>query len=128
MEIRAKEIVKLKRAWGLKEKEKFSGLINMGIPVCNSAVPLGTDFDIFVKTLIGTNTTNPVIINDQVDLSRATTGCVAVCLSKEFQISVSFEGLAETILGANFDLLNMYRHKMDPNKAALQRGEFWMCS
>ena len=112
MEIRAKEIVKLKRAWGLKEKEKFSGLINMGIPVCNSAVPLGTDYDICVKTLIGTDT-NPITINDPVGLSRATTDCVAACLSKDSQISASFEGPAETILGVNFDLLNMDRYKLE---------------
>ena len=103
MEIGAKEVVKLNKVIeGLKEKEKFSGLINMRIPVCNSAVPLETDFDIFIKTLIEINTINLAIINYQ-----------------EFQTSASFEGLAETILGANFDLLNMYRHKMDPNKKAL---------
>jgi len=96
----------------------------MRIPVCNSAAPLETDFDILVKTLIGTNINTPVIINDQVGLSRATTGCVAACLFKEFQISASFEGLVETVPGVNLDLLKMDRYKMDPNKDALFRGEF----
>ena len=68
----------------------------MGIPVCNSAVPLETDFDIFIKTLIGTNTINPAIINDQ-----------------EFQTSVSFEEPLKTVPGANFDLLNMDRYKLE---------------
>merc|ERR1712106_1283751 len=68
-------------------KAKFPGLVHMRIPVCNSAAPLEGDFDILVKTLIGSNINTPVIINDQVGLSRATTGCVAACLFKEFQIS-----------------------------------------
>merc|ERR1711892_508621 len=96
----------------------------MRIPVCNSAAPLEGDFDILVKTLIGSNINTPVIINDQVGLSRATTGCVAACLFMEFQISASFEGLVETVPGVNLDLLKMDRYKMDPNKDALFRGEF----
>merc|ERR1719166_808222 len=96
----------------------------MRIPVCNSAAPLETDFDILVKTLIGSNINTPVIVNDQVGLSRATTGCVAACLFKEFQISASFEGLVETVPGVNLSLLKMDRYKMDPNKDALFRGEF----
>merc|ERR1712106_1086205 len=105
-------------------KAKFPGLVHMRIPVCNSAAPLESDFDILVKTLVGSNINTPVIINDQVGLSRATTGCVAACLFKEFQISASFEGLVETVPGVNLDLLKMGRYKMDPNKDALFRGEF----
>merc|ERR1711892_41545 len=105
-------------------KAKFPGLVHMRIPVCNSAAPLEGDFDILVKTLIGSNINTPVIINDQVGLSRATTGCVAACLFKEFQISAYFEGLVETVPGVNLDLLKMDRYKMDPNKDALFRGEF----
>merc|ERR1712123_28263 len=105
-------------------KAKFPGLVHMRIPVCNSAAPLEGDFDILVKTLIGSNINTPVIINGQVGLSRATTGCVAACLFKEFQISASFEGLVETVPGVNLDLLKMDRYKMDPNKDALFRGEF----
>eukprot|EP00092_Neocalanus_flemingeri_P028449 GFUD01030891.1.p1 GENE.GFUD01030891.1~~GFUD01030891.1.p1 ORF type:complete len:509 (-),score=160.93 GFUD01030891.1:213-1739(-) len=105
-------------------KEKFPGLVHMRIPVCNSAAPLESDFDILVKTLVGSNINTPVIINDQVGLSRATTGCVAACLFKEFQISASFEGLVETVPGVNLDLLKMDRYKMDPTKDALFRGEF----
>merc|ERR1712071_178036 len=53
-----------------------------------------------------------------------TTGCVAACLFKEFQISASFEGLVETVPGVNLDLLKMDRYTMDVNKDALFRGEF----
>merc|ERR1711933_61318 len=105
-------------------KAKFPGLVHMRIPVCNSAAPLETDFDILVKTLIGTNINTPVIINDQVGLSRATTGCVAACLFKEFQISASFEGLVETVPGVNLDLLKMDKYVVDKEKDALFRGEF----
>jgi len=59
-----------------------------------------------------------------VGLSRATTGCVAACLFKEFQISASFEGLVETVPGMNLDLLKMDTYKMDMSKDTLFRGEF----
>merc|ERR1712147_131284 len=122
-EIEVKELKSLSQVIeGLKEK--FPGLIHWRVPVCNSASPLETDFDIICKTLVGTTINTPVIVNDQVGLSRATTGCVAACLFKEFQISASFEGLVETVPGVNLDLLKMDRYKMDPNKGALFRGEF----
>merc|ERR1712112_230650 len=105
-------------------KAKFPGLVHMRIPVCNSASPLENDFDTLVSTLVGTGINTPIIVSDQVGLSRATTGCVAACLFKEFQISASFEGLVETVPGVNLDLLKMDRYKMDPNKDALFRGEF----
>merc|ERR1712095_47451 len=107
-----------------KLKEKFPGLVHMRVPVCNSGAPLETDYDIIVSTLVGTSINTPIIVNDQVGLSRATTGCVTVCMYKEFQISASFEGLVETVPGVNLDLLKMDRYKMDPNKDALFRGEF----
>merc|ERR1712008_90290 len=105
-------------------KDEFPGLVHMRIPVCNSAAPLEGDFDILVKTLIGSNINTPVIINDQVGLSRATTGCVAACLFKEFQITSSFEGLVETVPGMNLGLLKMDTYKMDMAKDTLFRGEF----
>merc|ERR1712180_515862 len=49
-------------------KEKFPGLVHQRIPVCNSAANC------------------PVIVNCQVGLSRSTTGCVAACLFREFQL------------------------------------------
>merc|ERR1711870_128456 len=64
------------------------------------------------------------IINDQVGLSRATTGCVIACLFKEFQINASFEGLVETVPGVNLSLLKMDRYTMDSKKDPLFRGEF----
>merc|ERR1711890_40355 len=100
-------------------KEKFPGLVHMRVPVCNSAAPLDADFDIVTNTLLGSAINTPVIINDQVGLSRATTGCVIACLFKEFQITSSFEGLVETVPGMNLNLL-----KMDMNKDTLFRGEF----
>merc|ERR1711890_118323 len=93
-------------------KEKFPGLVHMRVPVCNSAAPLDADFDIVTNTLLGSAINTPVIINDQVGLSRATTGCVIACLFKEFQITSSFEGLVETVPGMNM------------KKDALFRGEF----
>merc|ERR1712025_1084787 len=105
-------------------KEKFPGLVHMRIPVCNSASPLEGDFDTLIQTLVGTSINTPVIVNDQVGLSRATTGCVAACLFKEFQISASFEGLIETVPGVNAALLKTDNYTMDPTKDALFRGEF----
>merc|ERR1712106_735939 len=105
-------------------KEKFPGLVHMRVPVCNSAAPLEADFDIMCQTLVGTSINTPVIISDQVGLSRATTGCVAACLFKDFQINASFEGLVETVPGVNLDLLKMDRYTMDPAKDPLFRGEF----
>merc|ERR1712126_568061 len=96
----------------------------MRVPVCNSAAPLETDFDIICNTLLGSAINTPVIINDQVGLSRATTGCVIACLFKEFQITSSFEGLVETVPGMNLNLLKMDTYKMDMNKDTLFRGEF----
>jgi len=37
--------------------------------------------------------------NFQVGLSRSTTGCVAACLFREFQLTASYEGLVETVPG-----------------------------
>merc|ERR1711936_323826 len=82
------------------------------------------DFDTICQALVGSNINTPVIVNDQVGLSRATTGCTISCLFKEFQINASFEGLVETVPGVNLDLLKMDRYKMDPSKDPLFRGEF----
>merc|ERR1712142_255557 len=123
LEIEVKELKSLSQVIeGLKEK--FPGLVHWRFPVCNSASPLETDFDIIVKTLMGTAINTPVIVNDQVGLSRATTGCVIACLFKEFQISASFEGLVETVAGVNAALLKTDNYKMDPEKDTLFRGEF----
>merc|ERR1712048_1473006 len=105
-------------------KEKFPGLTCIRVPVCNSAAPNEVDFDTICQALVGSNINTPVIVNDQVGLSRATTGCTISCLFKEFQINASFEGLVETVPGVNLDLLKMDRYKMDPNKDPLFRGEF----
>merc|ERR1712072_886583 len=105
-------------------KEKFPGLVHMRVPVCNSAAPLETDFDIMCQTLVGTSINTPIIVSDQVGLSRATTGSVVACLFKDFQINASFEGLVETVTGVNLDLLKMDKYTMDPKKDPLFRGEF----
>jgi len=107
-----------------KLKEKFPGLVHMRVPVCNSGAPLETDYDIIVNTLVGSSINTPIIVNDQVGLSRATTGCVAACMFKEFQISASFEGLIETVPGVDLSLLKMDRYTMSAGKDALFRGEF----
>merc|ERR1712212_1093820 len=105
-------------------KAKFPGLVHMRVPVCNSAAPLEADFDIICQTLVGTSINTPVIVSDQVGLSRATTASVVACLFKDFQINASFEGLVETVPGVNLDLLKMDRYKMDPSKDPFFRGEF----
>merc|ERR1712106_718959 len=105
-------------------KGKFPGLVHMRIPVCNSASPQESDFDILCNTLVGSSINTPIIVNDQVGLSRATTGCVASCLFKEFQIFASFDGLVMTVPGMNVELLKMDRYQMDMTKDALFRGEF----
>merc|ERR1712234_43905 len=123
LEIEVKELKSLSQVIdGLKEK--FPGLVHWRVPVCNSASPLESDFDIMVKTLVGTAINTPVIVNDQVGLSRATTGCVIACLFKEFQISASFEGLIETVPGINASLLKTDKYTMNPAKDTLFRGEF----
>merc|ERR1712131_23705 len=122
-EVEVKELKSLSQVIeGLKEK--FPGLIHWRVPVCNSASPLETDYDIICKQLVGTAINTPIIVNDQVGLSRATIGCVMSCLFKEFQISASFEGLVETVPGVNASLLKTDRYVMDATKDALFRGEF----
>merc|ERR1712193_447727 len=122
-EVEVKELKTLETAIN-DAKADFPGLEFVRVPVCNSAAPNEVDFDIICQALVGTNINTPVIINDQVGLSRATTGCVIACLFKEFQINASFEGLVETVPGVNLDLLKMDRYTMDPAKDPLFRGEF----
>merc|ERR1712212_283476 len=122
-EVEVKELKTLSEAMEAA-KADFPGLVHWRVPVCNSASPLETDFDIICNTLVGTSINTPVIVTDQVGLSRATTGSVIACLFKEFQINASFEGLVETMPGVNLDLLKMDKYKMDPAKDPLFRGEF----
>merc|ERR1712234_58764 len=111
LEIEVKELKSLSQVIeGLKEK--YPGLVHWRVPACNSAAPQETDFDIICNTLIGTNINTPVIINDQVGLSRATTACVIACLFKEFQITASYEGLIETVPGINAALLKTDKYQM----------------
>merc|ERR1712127_665504 len=126
---KVEKVVEVKTIQTLQEvvlglTEKFPGLIHVRVPICNSASPNEADFDAICTALIGSSINTPVILNDQVGLSRATTGCVAACMFKEFQISASFEGLVETVPGVNLDLLKMDRYTMDPKKDTLFRGEF----
>merc|ERR1712037_927369 len=94
-EVEVKELTTLSQAMEAA-KADFPGLVHWRVPVCTSAPPLETDFDIICNTLVGTSINTPVIVTDQVGLSRATTGSVIACLFKEFQINASFEGLVET--------------------------------
>merc|ERR1712055_1019010 len=100
------------------------GLVHMRIPVCNSASPLEADFDTLCGALQGTAVNTPVIVNCQVGLSRSTTGCVASCLFREFQLAGSFEGVVQTVPGVKLDILRMDRYQMDAAKDPLFRGEF----
>lgn len=107
-----------------KVKETFPGLTHQRIPVCNSAAPLEADFDSLCNTILGTPVNCPIIINCQVGLSRSTTGCVAACLFREFQLTAAYEGLVETVPGVNTSLLRMDNYQIDMTKDALFRGEF----
>merc|ERR1712241_833606 len=105
-------------------KATFPGRTHNRIPVCNSAAPLEPDFDTLCNALLGSNVNAPVIVNCQVGLGRSTTGCVAACLFREFQLSASCEGLVETVPGVNLDVLRMDNYQMDKDKDTLFRGEF----
>ena len=105
-------------------KKDFPGLVHYRVPIANSPTPSEAAFDLITSVMVGTNINTPLVISDQVGLSRATTGCVIACLFKEFQISASFEGLIETVPGVNADCLKMDNYVMDPKKDPLFRGEF----
>merc|ERR1712236_23915 len=122
-EVEVKEVTTLSKVIeGVKEK--FPNLVHMRIPICNSAAPLEKDFDTICATLQGSGVNSPVIVNCQVGLSRSTTGCIAACLFREFQLAASYEGLIETVPGVDLGLLKMDRYKMDMSKDPLFRGEF----
>merc|ERR1712181_132182 len=88
-------------------KKDFPGLVHFRVPIANSPSPSEAAFDLITSVMVGTCINTPLIISDQVGLSRATTGCVIACLFKEFQISASFEGLIETVPGVNVNCLKM---------------------
>merc|ERR1712088_408791 len=122
-EIEVKTIVTLQESIAAL-LEKFPGLVHIRVPICNSASPNEVDFDTITAAMVGSSINTPIILNDQVGLSRATTGSVAACLFKEFKINASFEGLVETVPGMDLNLLKMDRYAMDMKKDALFRGEF----
>jgi len=121
--VEAKKVVTLS-AVVEKLKEKYPNLVHLRVPVCNSASPLERDYDTITSALVGTGVSSPVIVNCQVGLSRSTTGCIAACMFKEFQLGASYEGLVETVPGVDVSLLRMDRYKMDASKDTLFRGEF----
>jgi len=73
---------------------------------------------------VGTTINTPVIISDQIGLSRATTACVVACLFREFQITASFDGLVHTVPGVDHAVLEMDRYEFSKKKDPLFRGEF----
>merc|ERR1712213_202837 len=99
-EVEVKEVTTLSKV--IEDlKTKFPNLVHMRVPVCNSASPLEKDFDTICATLQGSSVNSPVIVNCQVGLSRSTTGCIAACLFREFQLAASYEGLIETVPGVD---------------------------
>jgi len=122
-EVEPKEIMTLSKVVeGLKEQ--YPGFTHNRIPINNSASPLESDFDTICNAILGTPVNCPIIVNCQVGLSRSTTGCVAACLFREFQLTASYEGLVETVPGVNLALLRMDNYEIDKSKDALFRGEF----
>jgi len=105
-------------------KSQFPGLVHMRVPICNSAAPQEKDFDTMVQLLTGSSINTPIIVSDQLGLSRATTGCVIACLFKEFQLSAGYDGLVNVVPGVNTEIIQMDRYSMDMKKDALFRGEF----
>merc|ERR1719412_797774 len=70
-EVEVKELKSLSQVVeGLKEK--FPGLVHWRVPVCNSAAPLETDFDIMIQTLAGTGINLSVLKTDkyQMDMTK----------------------------------------------------------
>ena len=55
---------------------------------------------------------DPWVVRLQVGLSRSTTGCVAACLFREFQLTAAYEGLVETVPGVNTALLRMDNYQV----------------
>merc|ERR1712115_245117 len=51
-EAEAKELKSLSQVME-EAKADFPGLVHMRVPVCNSAAPLETDFDVICETLVG---------------------------------------------------------------------------
>ena len=98
--------------------------MHLRVPIGNSPSPSEAAFDIITGMMVGTCINTPIIVSDQLGLTRATTACVIACLFKEFQISASFEGLIETVPGVNSNCLKMDNYVMDPTKDPLFRGEF----
>jgi len=105
-------------------KANYPGLVHMRVPICNSAAPGEKDFDVMCQYMTGTSINTPIIISDQVGLSRATTGCIIACLFKEFQLSAGYDGLVHAVPGVNTNIIQMDRYSMDMKKDALFRGEF----
>merc|ERR1719357_1833806 len=68
-EAEVKELKSLSQAMEALQSD-FPGLVHMRVPVCNSAAPLESDLDIICQTLVGTSINTPIIVNDQVGLSR----------------------------------------------------------
>jgi len=122
-EIEAKDIKTLTAVYDAA-KAKFPGLFTVSLPVYNSGSPLEKDFDTIVQAMLGSAINTPIIVNDQVGLSRATTGAIIACLFKEFQINASFQGLTDTVPGVSADVLKMDRYTMDPSKDCLFAGNF----
>ena len=104
---------------------KSPGLVRIGVPICNSALPNESDdFDAIYQAMVGSSMNTPITLNNQDGLSGATTGGVMACLFKEFQISASLECLFETVSGMDFNLLKMVCYQIDVKKDCLFHGEF----
>merc|ERR1712243_505343 len=106
------------RPWPTISTRSRSFLIRLLEPPTSIVFPATKSIVLVSQPLPDSRTSinTPIIVNDQVGLSRATTGCVIACLFKEFQINASFEGLVETVPGMNLDLLKMDKYTMDPAK------------
>ena len=104
-------------------EEKFPGLVHVQEPACKSAAPWKSDLGIICAILVESSTDTPIVVNVQVELSRATTACVADSLYIELELSGSLE-LVDMVQSYNIDLLEMDTCKMNPDENLLFKGEF----
>ena len=105
-------------------EEKFPGLVHMQEPACKPAAPLKSDLGIICATLVESSRDTPIVVYVQVELSRATTACVADSLYMKLELSGSYEEMVDTVRSLIIDLLEMDTCKMNPDENLLFKGEF----
>jgi hypothetical protein len=105
-------------------QSKYPGLVLMMVPVPLSSAPPADSFTALTNGLVGSSFSTPTIICDQGGINRATTGCVATCTFREFQVAASYDGLVTTVPGVDLDTLKMDKYTDDTSKDPMMKGEY----